>query len=135
MDTIFSFQAPTGNSTISLRLEAETQSAPANTIILHLTFSQPEEVSVRIHVETSTGKITIANVASLAGPTVACLGACAVAGVMGPLIECFNKDVAKYLECLSSKGVSVGADIVKCIIGCAGGALGGALGPAGTAHA
>ena len=51
-------------------------------------------------------------------PLAMCLLGCVGSALVKPLIECFNRDIQKYLECLKSKGLSIAADAVSCAIGC-----------------
>jgi len=47
-----------------------------------------------------------------------CLLGCAAKALLGPLIECFDKDPSKYLKCLQAKGVSIAQDTAVCATGC-----------------
>ena len=61
-----------------------------------------------------------------ADPLTACLLGSAGKGLVKPLIECFDRDIQKYLACLKGKGLSVASDIASCAAGCFVPAAGGA---------
>lgn len=48
-----------------------------------------------------------------------CLLGCAAKALLKPLIECFDKNISKYLECIRSKGLSIALNIVNCAADCA----------------
>ena len=77
---------------------------------------------LKVIVDTSKRSVTIPHVIALKG-TAACMAACGIAAGVGPLMECYDRDLQKYTKCLHGKGRAVAADILKCLIGCAAGTL------------
>lgn len=51
-------------------------------------------------------------------PLYLCIAKCGLVGLVGPLIECFNRDPVKYIDCLKTKGLQIGAGILACVIDC-----------------
>jgi hypothetical protein len=52
------------------------------------------------------------------GPQGACLLACAGASLVKPLIECFDPDIQKYIDCLKIKGLVAAYEVAACAAGC-----------------
>ena len=51
-------------------------------------------------------------------PMVTCLASCFVSISVKVILECFTRDVKKFIDCLSSKGIKIGPDLGACIAAC-----------------
>jgi hypothetical protein len=119
METLTSFQTVRDGKQFGLTVSVE---ASNNYVRLLLTILAPEpnvnpNIEIRIEIDTRTGLLAVESLAGLTGVE-ACLAACAVKSLVGPLIECFNKNPKKYIECLKSKGIGLSKDIIECAILC-----------------
>ena len=79
---------------------------------------QAGDKTAELKAQTNFATAEVSVVAVLTDPLTLCLLKCAGKALLGPLIECFNKDIGKYLECLRSKGLSIAIDVVACSAEC-----------------
>ena len=126
MDMIFDF-AVASPEELRAALSVAPSSPERTELELTVTVASDKEIVLKITVDHLNGSLQFSNLLAIT-PVEMCVAACAVKGVAGPLVECFDKNPTKYLNCLKKKGLSMGADVVKCVISCGAGAL------AGTSH-
>lgn len=89
-------------------------------LFLEINASQKAEsqtTQIQLEVDTQNGLLTVNNLTGLSDLEI-CLAGCAVTSLVGPLIECFNKNPKKYIDCLKKKGISITTDIIECAIKC-----------------
>jgi hypothetical protein len=127
MERLFEFEVAYGETRYRVDLSAEEPVLSATELSLVWSIqsgsaSLPVPTEVKARVDLNDRSLTIQGLVGLTSFE-ACLAACGVAGIVGPLVECFDRNPRKYLDCLKSKGRSVSADVIKCAIGCVGGAL------------
>jgi hypothetical protein len=90
---------------------------------------QPDAITFTLFVKTNGVSAEIKAIATFAtqsinltfnsiDPQSLCLIGCAGKALIKPLIDCFNTDVNKYIDCLKSKGLSIAVEIAECAIGC-----------------
>jgi hypothetical protein len=118
-EIIFDITTVIKKSPVSLRLTASYDE-------IH---SRPPSIEFELEVKTVTGASLITAISNLDTSAVSlnitvtdkltlCLLACAGKALLGPLIECFNTDIIKYLVCLRGKGFTIAADAIACAINC-----------------
>lgn len=118
---IFDFETSVKGKLTKVQLRAEAPLALDDTVLtLQIEVSEGGlRLSLtRIEVNLMSGSCMIHDLHSLSVDEI-CLAGCAVVGVIGPLITCFNKDPKAYLACLKAKGMEIGAEVVECAVGCA----------------
>ena len=43
---------------------------------------------------------------------------CLLKAGIGPVIDCFDTNVGKFIDCLKGKGLTIGSSAMTCIVGC-----------------
>ena len=58
------------------------------------------------------------NIMPMLDPMTTCLASCFVSISVKVILECFNRDVKKYIDCLKSKGPKIAPEVGACIAAC-----------------
>jgi hypothetical protein len=111
----------TDQGTLSLALDIKTD---GSTLVIDWTVSPPNAGTLSGNVTADLSNPAI-NQFSIHIPTgvtglALCLAGCVAKSVIGPLIECLSasRDPQKVLDCLKSKGISIGSSAIACALGC-----------------
>jgi O-acetyl-ADP-ribose deacetylase (regulator of RNase III) len=137
MNPLFNFELVYGDVQYRVELSAEAPlKLPDHVDVLWGITVDGDDAApaeVRHRIDLTTGSVTITSLLDLS-PLQACLAACGVAGLVGPLVGCLKRkkqpgksnqqnDAPTYIECLKERRHSVAEDVAKCLIGCGGGAI------------